>query len=223
MKATSFGLACLLAFSTTTSSTAPPSSASQDINLAAFANGALKESVSSEYGDNWQARWITDENPQTGWAAEKGAAGPFDILISFPELSEVHAVEFDTASVDGDGGVRSAKDIQVLVSDTSATAGFAPLTSVVLKPGSDKQHFNLVKPSVGRWIMLFVKSNNGDTDYTELMEFRALGKQLTQTPLPTNLSGTYAGGVYGDFHLSQDGAQLSGCYEHDSGLFQGVD
>jgi outer membrane protein OmpA-like peptidoglycan-associated protein len=221
MKAIAFGLACLLALATTASTAAPTSSASQDINLAAFANGALKESVSSEYGDSWQARWITDENPQTGWAAEKGATGPFDIVISFPERSEIHALEFDTASVDGDGGARGAKNIDVMVSDTSATAGFAPLTSVVLKPGMDKQHFNLAKPGVGRWIKLVVRSNNGDPDYTELMEFRAFGKQLTQTPLPTGLSGTYSTSVYGDFHLSQDGAQLSGCFEHDGGLIQG--
>ena len=221
MKAIAFGLAGFLALAMTASTAAPQSLESQDINLAAFANGALKESVSSEYGDSWQARWITDENPQTGWAAEKGAAGPFDIVISFPERSDIHALEFDTASVDGEGGARGAKDIQVLVSDTSATAGFAPLTSVTLKPGADGQHFNLAKPGVGRWIKLVVRSNNGDPDYTELMEFRAFGKQLTQTPLPTDLSGTYASDVYGDFHLSQDGAQLSGCYEHDSGLFQG--
>ena len=58
-------------------------------------------------------------------------------------------------------------------------------------------------------------------DYTELMEFRAFGKQLTQTPVPTNLSGTYHSEAYGDFHLQQDGAALSGCYEHDGGLVQG--
>ena len=204
-----------------TASIAAPSPPSHDINLAAFANGALRESVSSEYGGGWEARWITDENPQTGWASEKGAPGPFDIVISLPERSEIHALEFDNASVDGDGGTRGAKDIDVMVSDTSATAGFTLLTSVALKPGKDRQHFNLAKPGTGRWIKLVFKSNNGDPEYTELMEFRAFGTQLTQTPLPANLSGTYSSDNYGNFHLQQDGAQLVGCYEHSEGLVQG--
>jgi outer membrane protein OmpA-like peptidoglycan-associated protein len=200
---------------------APPLPHAQDIDLTAFANGALQESASSEYGGDWQARWITDENPRTGWATEKGARGPFSIVISLPERSEIHALEFDTASVDGDGGTRGAKDIDVLVSDTSAIAGFAPLGSVVLKPGRDRQHFSLDKPGSGRWVKLVLKSHNGDADYTEVMEFRALGKQLEQAPLPTNLSGTYASGDQGNFHLLQDGARLTGCYEHNGGLIQG--
>ena len=220
MRMAAFGFALLLAFGITASSAAP-APASQDINLTAFANGALRESASSEYGGAWEARWITDENPQTGWASEKGAIGPFDIVISLPERSEIHALEFDTASVDGDGGLRGAKAIDVMVSDTSATAGFTPLTSVALKPGKDRQHFSLAKPGNARWIKLVFRSNNGDPDYTELMEFRALGTQLTQTPLPTNLSGTYSSDNYGNFHLQQDGAQLRGCYEYSEGLVQG--
>ena len=210
-----FGIAASIA------APSPPSPAAHDINLAAFANGALRESVSSEYGGDWEARWITDEDPKTGWAAAKGAAGPFNIVISLPERSEIHALEFDNASVDGDGGTRGAKDIDVMVSDTSATAGFTLLTSVALKPGKDGQHFNLAKPGAGRWIKLVFKSNNGDPEYTELMEFRAFGTQLTQTPLPTNLSGTYSSDNYGNFHLQQDGAQLIGCYEHSEGLVHG--
>ena len=213
--------AALVVLAGLTASSAAPSPAMPDINLTAFANGALVESSTSDYGSSWEARWITDENSQRGWAPVKDAKGPFTIVISLPERSEFHALEFDTASVDGDGGTRGAKDIDVLVSDTSATAGFAPLTSVSLKPGLDHQHFALAKPGAGRWIKLVLKSNNGDADYTELMEFRAFGKPLTQTPVPANLSGTYHSESYGDFHLQQNGAQLAGCYEHDGGLVEG--
>ena len=37
----------------------------------AFANGALVERVSSNYGGGWEAVWLTDENPETGWAPER--------------------------------------------------------------------------------------------------------------------------------------------------------
>ncbi|MEO5559143.1 MAG: OmpA family protein [Dokdonella sp.] len=220
MKAAAFAVAMffIFTFGSHAGMTAP-APVVQEINLSAFANGALVESVSSEYGASWQARWLTDENPQTGWTAEKGTTGPFSIVISLPESSEIHALEFDTGAADGPG--RAAKNIDVLLSTASATADFAPLTSLVLKSGVDKQHFDLAKPGTGRWIKLIVNSNYGDPEYSEIMEFRALGKQLTQTATPTNLSGTYSNGTYGDMHLMQDGAQLSGCYEHNSGLIQG--
>jgi len=218
MRFRAFAIAALALLAAAATAAPPPPA---DINLTTFAHGALVESVSSDYGGSWTGHWITDENPTIGWASKKGAKGPFTIVISLPERSEIHALEFDTASVDGDGGTRGAKDIDVSVSETSATDGFAPLTSVSLKPGADKQHFNLAKPGTGRFIKLFLKSNNGDENYTELMEFRALGRQLTQTPMPTNLSGTYAGESFGKFHLQQTGAELVGCYEHDGGLVQG--
>lgn len=208
---------CMLALPTVM--TAGAQAPAPDINLAAFANGALVESVTSDYGGGWQARWITDENPGTGWCSVQNAPAPFAIVISLAAQSELHALEFDTASVETEK--RGAKDVEVAVSDTSATAGFAPLMTVALKPGADKQRFPLPKPATGRWIRLTVKSNFGDTEYTELMDFRALGKALTQPSMPANLSGTYHSANYGDFHLQQAGAGLSGCYEHNEGLFTG--
>ena len=190
-----------------------------DINLTAFANGALVESSTSDYGGGWQARRITDENPATGWASVKGAAGPFAIVISLPERSEIRSLEFDTASTENAG--RAAKDIDVATSDLSAADGFATVATVSLKSGADKQAFALATAGRGRWVKLTMKTNHGDPDYTELMEFRAFGTQLTKSPLPTNLSGTYHSASYGDFHLQQDGATLAGCYEHASGLVQG--
>lgn len=194
---------------------APP----PDINLTAFGNGGLVESVSNEYGGGWEARWLTDENPATGWCTEKGAKGPFSIVISLAERSEIHALQFDTASAENEA--RTVKDVDVSISDTSATAGFAPVSTVSLKGGADKQAFALPKPATGRWLKLTIKTNHGDDEYSELMEFRALGTPLTQTVIPPNLSGTYNSPVYGKFHLQQDGAALSGCYEHSEGLVQG--
>ena len=137
--------ACILAVSAvmTAGIQAPPA----DVNLSAFANGALIESVTSEYGGSWQARWLTDENPATGWSSAKSAPGPFAIVISLAGRSELHGLEFDTASVENEQ--RGAKDIEVAMSDTSATAGFTPVTTVALKPSADGQRFPLPKPAAG--------------------------------------------------------------------------
>jgi len=218
MRFRAFAFSALAFLAAAATAASPPPS--PDINLTAFANGALVESVSNQYGGDWIAKWLTDENAAKGWASEKGAKGPFTFVISLPEKSEIHAFEFDTASVDGSEGTRGAKDVDVLVSD-SATGTYAPLASIKLKPGADKQHFGIDTFVPARFIKLIIKSNNGDADYTELMEFRAFGKQLTQTPMPTNLSGTYSTANYGLFHLQQTGAALDGCYEHDGGRIQG--
>src|SRR5262245_36000315 len=71
----------------------------------------------------------------------------------------------------------------------------------------------------GRWARLTVKNNHGSTEYTELMDFRATGKQLTKTPLP-DASGTYDSS-YGKFHIHQQGTSVTGCYESGSGLIDG--
>jgi outer membrane protein OmpA-like peptidoglycan-associated protein len=189
--------------------------ATPDQDLAAFASGGLIEHVSSDYGGGWRGIFLLDENIDTGWASEKGAKGPFEIVMSLPEKSEIHAIAFDTAHVESPE--RSAKTVDVLISDTSATDGFKPLASVTLK-AADGQRFPA--SGTGRWIKLIVKSNGGDADYSEIMDFHAFGKPLTDTPIQ-NVSGTYSSEQFGNFHLMQTGAQLSGCYEHDEGLVQG--
>src|SRR5665213_1092756 len=206
------GLAYLFAFG----ANAAPATPDQD--LAAFANGALIEQVSSNYGSGWEAVWLLDENPSTGWASEKGAKGPFEIVISLPERSEIHAISFDTALAENPE--RSAKNVDVLISDVSAAMGFKTIAGVTLKPAKDTQRFELAAPGTGRWLKLVVRTNNGDPDYSEIMSFRAFGKALTKTPIQ-NVSGTYSNDQFGAFHLMQTGAQLSGCYEHDGGLVQG--
>ncbi len=204
-----FALACLFAIG------AHAAPATPDQDLAAFANGGLIEHVSSDYGGGWRGIFLLDENSNTGWASEKGAKGPFEIVLSLPEKSEIHALAFDTEHVENPQ--RSAKAVDVLISDTSATDGFKPLASVTLK-AADGQRFPA--SGAGRWIKLIVKGNGGDPEYSEIMDFHAFGKPLTNTLLQ-NVSGTYSSAQYGNFHLKQDGAQLSGCYEHDTGLVQG--
>ena len=208
----------LLFFAIASVARAQPAPPPPEINLLAFANGALVERVSSNYGGGWEAVWLTDENPETGWAPEKDAKPPFEIVISLPERSEIRRLAFDTARAESPE--RTAKDVDILVSDQSATVGFALLASVVLRPGEDNQSFTPAAPRTGRWVKLVVKSTHGSTEYAEIMDARAYGIALTNTPVP-NVSGTYESTQFGPFHVLQDGAQLTGCYEHKGGLLQG--
>jgi OOP family OmpA-OmpF porin len=190
------------------------------VNVAAFGNGALIESSTSDY-PTWEASYLLDESPHQGWASLKGAKAPFTIVISLSERSEIQSFAFDDSGADG--LARAAKDIDVSVSDVSATSGFVPVLSATLKngPTADNQNFPLKTAVKGRWIRLVIKTNYGAADYSELMDIRAMGHLLTQSPPPTGLSGTYSSANYGDFHLLQKGAELSGCYTVGGGVVHG--
>ena len=191
--------------------------ASTDINLTSYANGAWILKKPAEYNDEWSAFWLLDERAQTGWATPKGAVGPQEVLIALAEESVIKTLEFDNASADGDSeGTRSAKDIVVQVSNQGPTAGFETIATVSLKARQDKQKFPVAKPTPARWVKLTIKNNHGSAEYIELFDFRALGEQKTKTATP-NVSGTYATN-YSNFHLQQEGASVSGCYEHGKGL-----
>jgi outer membrane protein OmpA-like peptidoglycan-associated protein len=196
---------------------AAPAVAPSDINLTSYANGAWILKKPAEYNETWSAFWLLDERAQTGWATPNGSVGPQEVLIALAEESVIKTLEFDNASADGDSeGSRTAKDIVVQVSNQSPTAGFETIATVVLKARQDKQKFSVSKTIPARWVKLTIKSNHSSTEYIELFDFRAFGEQKTKTPM-TNVSGTYATN-YGNFHLQQEGASVSGCYEHGKGL-----
>jgi len=195
----------------------PPAAAGAAINLTSYANGAWLLKKPAEYSEEWSAFRLLDERADTGWATPQGIVTPQQVLIVLPEQSVIDALEFDSASADGDAeGTRTAKDVVVEVSDQGPDAGFQSIATVSLKPKADKQRFTIAKPIAARWIRLSINNNHGSSEYTELFDFRAYGEQKTHTAAP-NVSGTYATN-YDNFHLQQDGAAVSGCYEHDGGL-----
>jgi len=116
-------------------------------------------------------------------------------------------------------GGSGAKDIMVELSDVGPTEGFTEIASVSLVDQEDNQSFPVTVDESGRWLRLTIQNNQGSPEYTELMDFRAFGKQLTQTPLP-DVSGTYETN-YNDFHLRQQGTSVTGCYEWDEGVLNG--
>jgi len=185
-------------------------------NLLSFANGALVERASSNYAGNWDTYQMLVENPKKGWANRNGDKPPFEIVFSFPERVEIHSFRFSTAATESPQ--RTAKDVDIEISEDGKT--FSPVMVVELRTGTDDQLFKPNTPAKGRYLRYVVRSNHGSNDYWEIMDVRAFGVELTNTPLP-NVTGTYAGSSYGNFHLLQEGAQLTGCYEYKEGIVQG--
>ena len=137
------------------------------IDLLAFSNGGLLERASSTYGSGWLGLWLFDEEPGTGWANEEGAKPPFELVVSVPERSRFNRFVFDTAATESPE--RSAQDVDILVSDQSATDGFHKVMSVKLAAAQDAQGFAVPAPALGRWVKFVVRTNHGDDKYWEIM------------------------------------------------------
>ncbi|HEV7921919.1 MAG TPA: OmpA family protein [Thermoanaerobaculia bacterium] len=185
-------------------------------SIISFSSGALIAVKPAEYSDNWSAFMTLDEDPGTGWATPQGDLTPKTIVIALPAKTELDHLIFDTAAIDGDG--RGAKDITAEVSDAGPASGFQKIADVTLADRQDGQTF-AVSPAAGRWLRLTVHNNHGSPEYTELMDVRGTGRQVEKPPT-MNVSGTYSSD-FGDFHVKQEGASVSGCYEHKEGLLTG--
>ena len=192
-------------------------STATDQSLVSFYSGALLVEKSPEYSSNWGNIWIMDENPRTGWCCPSGKILNNVLVIELAEKSVFDRLEFDTGHVDKKG--RGAKDIIIELSDDGPTEGFMKIASVSLVDQEDKQSFPVTVDKSGKWLRLTIQNNHGSSEYTELMDFRAYGKQLTKIPLP-DVSGTYKTN-YNNFHLRQQGTSVTGCYEYDQGLLNG--
>jgi outer membrane protein OmpA-like peptidoglycan-associated protein len=188
-----------------------------DASLVSFSTGALLVEKPSGYDSQWDNIWIMDEDPKTGWCCHKGKILNNISVIELAEKSMLERIEFDTGHIDKKG--RGAKDIIVEVSNDGPSEGFTKILSVSLFDKKDNQSFPVTDNTPGKWVRLTIKNNHGSSDYTELMDFRAFGKQLTKTQLP-DVSGTYKTN-YNDFHLRHQGNSVTGCYEWDQGLLNG--
>lgn len=198
-----------------TSSEAEPPETEQ--SLLSFSSGALLVQKPPEYNDSWRAFWILDELPESGWASAEGATENNVFVIELAEKTLLKRLEFDTAQVDTDGS--GAKDVVVEISNDGSSSGFKEIATLSLVDRQDRQGFPVKIDMPGRWVRLTVRNNHGSTEYTELMDFRGYGEQLTTTALP-EVSGTYATD-YNDFHLRQQGTSVTGCYEWNEGVLNG--
>ncbi|HRR41001.1 MAG TPA: OmpA family protein [Syntrophales bacterium] len=186
-------------------------------SLVSFSSGALVVKKPREYNESWGASWILDERPESGWASPKGAIANNVFVMELAEKTLLTRLEFDIGQVDGNA--RGAKDILVEVSDVGPSSGFKEITNLTLVDRQDKQSFPVKVSVPGRWVRLTVRNNQGSPEYTELMDFRGYGRQLTKTDIP-DVSGTYATN-WKDFHLRRQGTAVTGCYEYREGVLNG--
>jgi outer membrane protein OmpA-like peptidoglycan-associated protein len=192
---------------------APPG----EVNLLALGAGTLPVLEPPSYG-GWPAINLLDDAPGSGWACEKGRVSGNVFVFEMAAPALLTAFEFDAAGVDAEGA--GARNVVVEVSAAAKDSGFQPVLRATLKAGADAQRFPAQAKAAGRFVRLTVVDNNGSPEWTELLGFRGFGAPPAAEPIPS-ISGTYATN-YNQFHLRQQGTALSGCYEHNEGLFDGA-
>ncbi|MEO0543234.1 MAG: OmpA family protein [Pseudomonadota bacterium] len=198
---------------------------SQLVNAVSFAQGAVLLDYTSEFGNRQSPEWLAlgliDGTTELGWSSKQQAPFPHIFTFELSRLFELEAFEFDNRDSDEPEypGI-SALDVQVLVSVESRDGPFVEVADAQLKAG-DLTKLSLDEASPGRWIKLVVKSNGGHPEFTELMEFRAFGKPSSSGEFRSRAtSGTYSTN-WDMFYLQIEDGKLTGCYDHDEGVFDG--
>jgi outer membrane protein OmpA-like peptidoglycan-associated protein len=192
--------------------------AAQEVDLLALGEGTLPVVVPPCYG-GWPAQLMLDDASTSGWASEKGRTTGNVFVFETPEPVTLSAFEFDTQSIDCDQC--GAKDVIVEVSSTSKDGGFQQVLKATLADRKDGQRFTAAQKVKGRWVRLTIANNHGAGTYSELMSFRGFGPRPTELTSLKPIAGTY-NTTYSNFHILQEGASISGCYEYHDGLFSGV-
>lgn len=178
-------------------------------NLVALASGAMPVIRASAPEQGGEAYYMFDEDPTTGWASKDHQFGE-PTVVELADRGVIKSVEFDEQRIAYDG--RLPHEVVVEVSDTSATDGFKPIARVQMTEQKDGQTFPVSAEVPGRWVRITVTKAASDAAIAQIMEFRAFGTRLTHNPMP-NVTGTYDTNV-GAFHIKQEGATVTGCYDH---------
>jgi outer membrane protein OmpA-like peptidoglycan-associated protein len=206
--ATSAPLPASAATATSATATAATTPANNADDLVGIAQGAMivrnpdKASLHPAY-------MMLDESPIHDWVSAEGRTTNLAFVIELPERSTIDHVEFDTDSSELD--THAPKDLTVEMSDSSPDDGFKPIAKVTLQAKKDGQTFAADGSVAGRYVKLTVLTNYGGP-VTQIGEFRAFGKRLTNTPM-ANITGAYdATNLFEKLNLTQNGTTVTGCY-----------
>ena len=154
---------------------------------------------------------LIDSTETVNWVSDpEDVAKAFVFVLEMPERAVLRSLVFDN-DTSGFGGTDSGvKDATVEVSDVSATSGFRSILTAVLKKGENGQRFTVSETIAGRWVKVTFKNNFGG-NYLSVAEIRGFG-DAQATTLITTIQGVYSTDG-GDYHITQDGTSLAGCYE----------
>ena len=216
------GITLIVALALLTNVEAAPKTKPQ--NAVAFQNGSVLIDYPTEYGDRaspvWIALGLIDGRSDVGWSSRRSAPAPHNFLFELARPYLIEALSFDTVNTEWrtHEGI-SAERVAVLASTQGRKGPFEVVFEGSLKPNA-VTHVPLSEPVQTRWLKLSVTENGGHSQYTELMEFQALGTPEAGERHVPLVASTYETN-WNPFFLMIDNQEVHGCYDYDGGIFHG--
>ena len=199
-------------------------SETERVNAVGFENGSVLIEYTSEYGNRASTAWIAlgliDGRTDVGWSSRQSAPVPHTFLFELARPYEIDTLSFDTANTEWrtHDGI-SAGHVTVLASSEARKGPF----NVVFDGDLDANTATVVSLPAhvrARWLKLSITNNGGHSQYTELMEFQALGTPEPGARERPELAGTYKTN-WNPFFIVSDTEEVRGCYDYDGGTFSG--
>jgi len=172
-------------------------------NLVSAKAGARIVSFSSNYEGSWDVTnligggedWYGD---LPVWCTAQNAPFPHWVVIELAKPSWFTTLIFNNFIPDEAGGWEgiSAKDVEVQVSDVSATDGFRKVASFQLERNKNNQEVR-VEPTQGKWLKIIVTANWGHEEYTELGKLGALDDGSRPLDIAQELKNKGSVDIYG--------------------------
>ncbi len=166
--------------------------------------------------EDWTAQGVMDGNEVIGWCSGATSKAPYVFVFELSEEYLLEQLRFNNVCQKQYAGI-SSKEVLVEYSTTSATSGFTALGNYTLTESAVSTH-DLVRVKA-RWIRLTVLSNYGNTQWTELMEFEALGEFASPDAEAQTIDGVWNSNYdWLSFKKNGNGYQY-GCYKWAQGEF----
>jgi len=176
---------------------------------------SYSESSSTGLVNNYSSESLIDGSQEKIWCSYQKNRPPFVFEIELVETYIITELEFNNI-VENYAGV-CVKDVVVEVSPSNKLPVYTPVLSTTIKE-KDISRFK-IEPAEARLIRITIKSNYGNTEYTEMAEFKAFGKTKVQDIKLINIDGTWKSN-WDNLTFRQNGTLVEGNYVFNNGTIR---
>ncbi len=189
-------------------------------NIFAMSEGCVVVSCSSDdHSSMWSPLNAFDGDLERGWATERGKASNQEIVLELPQKYKMRQIVLNNENAQ-DASL-CAKTVEIFGSSFEDGTGFKKLCSTTAAKLA-RTKIDLPGSPVLRRIKFVIVDNWGDNSQIQIMELEGYGEALGQAETASNFAtGTFSSAL-GAIKLRQNGSQISGCIEKDSGTIYGA-
>lgn len=204
-------LASVITGSAFAASSASAPAAARRLNALAFDNGTLLTRESGSYSEGlsmWGAWGLTDGSDDIGWCSPSGKPTGASFVWDLDTIWSLETFAISTRNLQESTypGV-SAKAVDLLVGN----GGNFTKVGTFNIGREERKEFTLPAGTSAKQIMLVVRANHGNAEFTEIAEVEVFGTR-TGTVAAPDIAGDFATN-YGPMRITTEGSQVRGCYD----------